>query len=237
MHRSTITAVTTAILFSGLGAYWAPASSTFVRFEPVALVNQHGVPGAGAVVDDPALANRVIYTLMVNVPTGADWTNSEIRITLNTGTIYNAFSNPDVDTEGDPVPALWSAPGSRQGAYDSFVNSKAGTNGRVRSATLLGTLNADGSAGPLPVVGFSGSHSTVASVAWGNTVGGEDGTFQIGQFTVSADATGSFFGRTYSTDQPGGAFHTFSGNIPFPEPSGVAGLLLCSFGLLRRRAR
>jgi hypothetical protein len=119
------------------------------------------------------------------------------------------------------------------------VNSKAGTNGRVRSATLLGTLNPDFTAGPLPVIGLSGSHSTVASVAWGNTVGGEDGTFQIGQFTLSADATGTFFGRTYSTDQPGGAFHVFQGAIVsgfIPEPSGVAALLLCGFGLLRRRS-
>jgi hypothetical protein len=227
-----------AVLFSGAaGTYSARGSSTFVRIAPVAVTDQHGVAGRDAVADDPNLANRIIHTLMVSVPAGFDWTNSEIRIQLSTGTIYNAVSNPDVDAEGDPTPALWTAPGSRQGAYDTFVNAKPGTNGRVRSATLLGTLNADGSAGSLPAIGLSGSNSTVASVAWGNTVGGEDGVFQIAQFTTSADATGTYFGHTYSTDQPGGAFHTFQGlvGVIIPEPCGLAGLLLCGVGLLRRR--
>jgi hypothetical protein len=243
MQRSKFIAVAAAAFLAGVaGVQSAQASSTSIRSVPVATTTENGVAGAGAVTDDPALANRIFNAVTVSVPTGQDWTNSEIRIQLTTGTIYNAFSNPDVDTEGDPVPALFAAAGSRQGAFDSFVNSKPGTNGRVRSATLLGTLNADGSAGQLPVIGLLGANSTVASVAWGNTVGGEEGTFQVGQFTLSADATGTFLGHTYSTDQPGGAFHTFQGNIVggvmgniVPEPTGLAGALLLGVGLLRRR--
>jgi hypothetical protein len=242
MQRSKFTAIAAAAFLAGaVGVQSAEASSTSIRSVPVLTATENGQTGANAIVDDPSLANRVFNAVTVSVPTGQDWTNSEIRITLTSGTIYNAFNNPDVDTEGDPVPALFAGAGSRQGAFDSFVNSKPGTNGRVRSATLLGTLNPDFTAGGLPVIGLSGAHSTVASVAWGNTVGGEDGTFQVGQFTLSADATGSFFGRTYATDQPGGAFHVFQGavvgGVMVPEPTSLAGLLAVGGGLLLRRRR
>ena len=236
MQRSIISAVAAAAFWAALGAGAARASSTSFRLEPVAVANQHGVPGATAIADDPALANRVLNTLMVSVPAGHDWTNSEIRITLATGTIYNAFSTPSVDAVTDPDPSLWAQPGRRHGAYDSFVNAKPGADGRVRPAVLLGALDPDFSGGPPPAIGLRGSHSTVASVMWGSTAP-EDGTFQIGQFTLSADATGTYFGRTYATDEPGD-FHVFQGTIVggfIPEPSGLAWLLLPGLGLLRRR--
>ena len=241
MQRSTLSAIAAAALFAGAaGVQSAEASSTFVRSAPVAGTTENGQTGLNAIIDDPQLANRVFNSLNVVVPAGQDWTNSEIRIVLTSGTAYNAVSNPDVDTESEPTPALFGAAGNRQGAFDTFVNSKAVSN-RVRAATVLGKLNPDNTAGPPPALGLSGSNSNVVSVAWGNTTGGEDGTFQIGQFTLSSDAVGQFFGRTFSTDQPGGAFHTFGGpivaGVMTPEPTGIASLLVVGGGLLLRRRR
>jgi hypothetical protein len=244
MQRSKFTAIAAAAFLAGaVGVQSAEATSTSIRSVPVALATENGVSGANAIIDDPALAGRVFNALTVSVPAGSDWTNTDIRIDLTTGTVYNAFSNPDVDTEGDPVPALFTTPGSRQGAFDTFVNSKPGTNGRVRSASVLGKINADGSAGLLPALGLSGSHSNVVGVAYGNLVAAEDGTFQVGQFVLSGDATGTFFGRTYATDDAGlpGGFRTFQGNIVggvmVPEPTSMASLLLVGGGLLLRRRR
>jgi hypothetical protein len=243
MQRFKFIAIAAAVFAGAVGVQSAEATSTSIRSVPVALATENGVSGANAIIDDPALAGRVFNALTVSVPAGADWLNADIRIDLTTGTVYNAFSNPDVDTEADPVPALFGAPGSRQGAFDTFVNSKPGTNGRVRAATLLGKINADGSAGALPALGLSGSHSSVVGAAYGNLVSAEDGTFQIGQFVLSGDATGTFFSRTYATDDAGlpGGFRVFQGNIVggvmVPEPTSLAGLLAVGGGLLLRRRR
>src|SRR5688572_7686176 len=142
MHRG-LSALAAAVFWGMLGTGTARASSTSLRMVPVVASNQHGVPGASAIADDPALTSGIVNTLSVSVPAGHDWTNSQIRIELSTGTIYNAISNPSVDTEGNPDPSLWAQPGRRQGAYDSFVNSKPGPDGRVRPAILLGGMPPD----------------------------------------------------------------------------------------------
>jgi len=241
MHRSKWTAIAAAALLAGgVGVSGARASSTSIRSVPVATANENGTLGATAITNDPTLANRVYNALSVTVPPGSDWTNSEIRITLTQGNVYNAAAPAGTDASPSG-PALWSVPAFSPGAYDTFVNSKG-----LGAATILGTLNADGSAGPPPAVGLGNTtpQATSVSVAWGNTTGGEEGTFQIGQFVLSADAVGSFFGHTYSSDQPNGAFHTFQGNIlagsmgaPVPEPTGLTALMLAGAGMLLRRRR
>jgi hypothetical protein len=213
-------AVATAVLFSGaLGAHPARASSNFLRGPvPVALSNEHGVPGAVAVANDSNLADKVFYSLLVSVPPGYDWSATEFHLVLTRGSVYNADPLAG-GTEASPQPVLWSTPAFSPGAYDTFVHSK-------------GLARADL---PSPRVGLSPSTppGREISVAWGNFIGGEDGTFQIAQFTLSADAFGTFSGSTYSTDQPNGP-HIFAGII-FPEPSGLACLLLAGLGLLRRQ--
>lgn len=195
---------------------------------------------ANAVTDDGQLAGRVTNLLRVTVPTGFDWTNSSIRITLTQGSVYNA-SNA-VATESSPNAAFWSIAGFRNGRYDSFVNSK-GTGGTPddapASASILGTLNADGSNGPTPALGLTSNNATLVSASWGNTTAGEDGTFAVGRFTLSSNAVGTFFGR--SGDNTGGGLVPFSGTIAngvltIPEPASLGSVgLLAGAALFRRR--
>ena len=248
MQRSKFTAIAAAAFLAGaVGVQSAQASSTSIRSGPVATANENGAPGALAITDDANLANRIFNSITVSVPTGQDWTNSEIRIALTTGTVYNAAGT--AGTQASPNSDNFTTAGRRQSAYDTFVNSKPAlfdpsdpTSPIVlQPATILGKLNPDNTAGEPPAIGLSGQGGTEISVAWGNTVGGEAGTFQIGQFTLSADATGTFFGRTFATDQPGGAFHIFQGNVVggvlVPEPTSLAALLAVGGGLLLRRRR
>ncbi len=236
MQRSTLTAIAAAAFVVGAaGVQSAQASSTTIRSTPVLLANEHGIPGATAIPNDPQLANRVINVVSVNIPTGHDWLISEVRIQLTTGSAYNAA--PPGGTEGSPSgPALWSVPAFSPGAYDTFVTSK-----NLAAAFIAGKLNPDLTSGEPPAEGLTTNNSPLVSVSWGNTIAGEEGTFEVGQFTLSADATGTFFGRTYSTDQTGSPFHVWQGQVVagvmVPEPTSLAGLVAVGGGLLLRRRR
>lgn len=190
---------------------------------------------AAAISADPAAANSITNILNVTVPTGADWQGAKIRISLTAGTVYNTASASG-GTEDAPNQAFWGFVPAQQ--YDTFINSKGYTTG-----VQLGTVNADGSDGSLPSSGLSGTGRTLVSIAWGNVVPAEDGTFSVGQFTFSSTATGTFFGAISDTN----GTTPFSGTVVngkliatgVPEPTTAA--LLTGGGLLalsrRRRAR
>jgi len=207
---------------------------------PVTSFSTQPVTDAGAVTDDPNLVGKILNLMNVNVG-GNDWTNSALRIQLTTGQIYNATNA--AGTDASPNANLWTIPTLRNGKYDTFVNSKgsgANPDDSPTSATLLGTLNADGSPGPLPALGLANNGATLLSAQWGNLVGGETGTFSVGRFTLSADAVGTFIGLTQDSGS-GGVVTTFSGNIvggvmTVPEPAalGLVGVA-CAGGLVRRR--
>lgn len=193
-------------------------------------------PTAGAITDDPGLANRITNLMNVTIFAGRDWTNSQIRLSLTSGTVYNA-SNA-VATESTPNPAFWAIPSFRNGEFDTFVNSK-----NVTSATILGGINADGSSHPPPADGLTLVNATLVTASWGNLVGSEDGVFSIGRFTLSNTAVGTFFGRTFDNF---GADVAFSGTIAggvmtlVPEPGSVISLVggsIMLLGLQRNRRR
>lgn len=250
MHRSTMKGLAAAAaLFvgvAGVGVQSAEAQvSTTFRNAPVATTTENGIVGSAAVTNDPNLSTRVFNAMLVTIPPGADWTNSQLRLQLTAGQVYNA-PDPDadgVDTESSPASSFTSAP---RGAYDTFVNSKPSMVGnpprpRPLGATILGKLNPDGSAAPPPAIGLIGNTSPqLVSVAWGNTVGGEDGTFQVAQITLSPDAAGTIFGATFSNLNPGIAVpfsFPIAGGAIVPEPASIGLVSLGALGLLARRRR
>lgn len=232
MHRTFAAAVMLAV--GGLGVNSASAVTTnFTQTTPT----------AGAITDDSQLLGRVTNQMIVNVPAGQDWTNSKIRITLIAGTVYNATPNQDEVPEGESGPGTesnpnsfaFNAPGFRQSRFDSFVNSR-----NLTPASILGTVNPDGTDGPAPAIGLRQNNVQLVSVAWGNTTGGESGSFSVGQFTLSATANGTFFGQSFDTLNPGVGI-PFSGNVVngvmvIPEPAS-AGLLAVGIGALALRRR
>jgi hypothetical protein len=239
MQRSTLTAIAAAAFVAGaVGVQTAKATSTRIRSVPVATANENGVPGAGAATDDASLLTRVINVMEVTVPAGQDWTGGRMRIELTSGSIYNAA--PPAGTEGAPSPTLWPVTGFRNGAYDTFVNDRNNT-----TTFLLGSVRADGTDGPPEErAGLAPGATNLLSVVWVNTtLDDTGGPFKIGQFTLSNDATGRFFGSTLASDAPGSG-DAFSGTIVagsmggiIPEPTGLAAVLLTCTGLLARRRR
>src|SRR4051794_28158532 len=173
--------ITAAALTLGLVSLSASAA-------PITSFSSLPVTDAGAITDDPNLAGRVENLMTVSVGNN-DWTNSSIRINLTSGTVYNATNA--AGTDSSPNAALWGLPSLRNGAFDTFVNSKgsgATPDTNPQAATLLGSVNADGSPGPLPALGLTNNGATLVSVQWGNLVSGETGTFSVGRFTLSATA-------------------------------------------------
>jgi len=241
ISRSTFLAAGATAAF--LGAWAGQASA-----KPSTSFNSALVTDANAAVDDPNLAGRVQNLMVVTIGATDDWTNSKIRIQLTTGTIYNATNA--VATESSPNAQFWTFPGARNGPFDTFVNSKgsgATPDANPAGATILGRVAPDGSdippnSTPPLADGLATNNATLATVSWGNTTGGESGTFSVGRFTLSANATGTFFGQTLDSSS-GGVGTPFNGNIVagvmtiVPEPSGLALAGVGVAGVLGRRRR
>lgn len=238
MHRTPLKWLAVGLFSVGVG--WSALSASAA---PVTSFTTAPVTDPNAVLDDANLTGKILNLMMVNVG-GNDWTNSLIRIQLTTGTVYNAINA--AGTEASPNAAIWTIPTLRNGPYDSFVNSKglgATPDTNPQPATILGTVNSDGSPGPTPAIGLNINGAQLVSAQWGNTTGGETGTFSVGRFTLSADATGTFFGQSFDSSG-GGAGVSFSGNIvagamvvPEPTALGLLGIGLAGTVARRRHVR
>jgi hypothetical protein len=181
----------------------------------------------GAITDDPALANFVTNDLLVNVATGSDWTNASLKVILSGGSVYNVATG----TEGSPNPTLWSVATLRNTQYDSFVNSK-----NFGPASILGRVADEG---PGPARGVRFPTDPDISIAWGDTIAGEDGSFSIGRFTLSNNAQGAWSARVL---EAGGGFQDLSGTVVngqilVPEPATLSVLALMVLGHMGVRRR
>jgi len=86
-------------------------------------------------------------------------------------------------------------------------------------------------------------NASALRVSWGDTALGEDGTFTVGRFILSSNATGTFSGRMFASDNPGVPVN-FSGTIvngalsvPEPAPMTVVVLATMAASTARRRRR
>jgi hypothetical protein len=231
----SVAAASAALLGFGLRAN-AQAVTTF---------SSAPVTDANAIFDDINLTGRVQNIMSVSVGAN-DWTGSSIRITLDTGTVYNA-TNGAAATDSQPSPGSWTSVGTRNGPYDTFVNSKGtgvpNPDTQPTMAFLLGSTNPDGSSGPPPAVGLTTTGATLVSAQWGNIFATDTGTFSVGRFTLSTNATGTFIGSSVenATNVPVAFSGTIAGGVmtitPIPEPACIGLLSLAALALSVRRRR
>jgi len=146
-------------------------------------------PTAAAIAEDPALADRTTFDLVIT--TTADWTNSSLKFALSEGSFYNAAGGGDAPT----TPGQWSTPGFQHLRHGTFV---AAPPGFTAVPLIIGRHPSDG--GGLPAIFSAGT----VSVLWADTSSayGPD-TYTIARLTVSNDAVGSFFGSTFDNSLPG----------------------------------
>ena len=187
---------------------------------------------AGAIVDDSALVGTVTNQMFVQPSGGDDWTNSEILIKLTSGTVYNATGA--AATDSSPNPALYAVTGFRNGAFDTFV-----TGGGFAPATIAGASSRLGGPGGAFTLGPAG-----VDVSWGDTNADDLGNTFVSQFTLSADAIGTYTGislqtgavvEEFSGTVAGGVLFPTGTNPPLPEPASLGLLGLGGLALLRRR--
>jgi len=146
-------------------------------------------PTAAAIAEDPALADRTTFDLVIT--TTADWTNSSLKFALSEGSFYNAGDGGD----GPTTPGQWSTPGFQHLRHDTFV---AGPPDFTAPLLIIGRHPSDG--GGLPAIFSAGT----VSVLWADTSSTYGpGAYTIARLTVSNDAVGSFFGSAFDNSLPG----------------------------------
>jgi hypothetical protein len=182
---------------------------------------------SAATTADPTLANYRTWDLLIE--TSSDWTNSEILVTLDSGSFYQAALGGDIPSN----PAFWAFPGFQNLEYDTFFTRPPAPS----------EWTAPSFAGRHPSEGQGGRIVTTdkLSVAWFDEVNEGPGTFVLARFTVSNDANASsILLRSFTAEFAGEAgVHDNSWMIVngafIPEPSALGLLGLAGIALIRRR--
>lgn len=150
---------------------------------------------------------------------GNDWTVAALKLDLTSGSVYNSVPNGD-----KPQSTFW--PVIPELEYDTWFGIPGdGTNGIAGGAGDLG-------GGPLNI---GGTGVDAISISWFNTLTTDTGLIQIGNFTVTDGATGTWHllagGNGLFTELQGTLAEL--GTLPsfiIPEPGTLA--LLAAGGLL-----
>ncbi len=171
----------------GLSAVlWAAAAASAAT--TTQLVLSPDQPTAAAIAENPALADRTTFDLMIT--TTADWINSSLRFVLGEGSFYNAADGGDAPT----TPGQWGLPGFQHLRYDTFV---AAPPDFMAWPMIIGGHMDDGGG---PAIFSPGT----VSVIWADTsTSYGSGTYTIARLTVSNDTVGSYYGSTFDNSLPG----------------------------------
>lgn len=186
---------------------------------------------------DSATDGNRTYAYRINT-NGNDWTNSDLRIELTSGSIIHHLTNPPF---GSPVPA--------PDPQDPFIGDSAVWS-PIAPAGDFGTAFPAGTSIANPVYDNTVENATFWDVSWFNTATTDIGIFDIGMITLSPDANGTISYRTVSFDQTLGEsqvedggygnaedrFAIVDGQI-VPEPGTLALASLAVAGLLGARRR
>ena len=145
-------------------------------------------------------ADYRVWDMMVDV--GGDWTNSRVDLTLTSGNLYQDALGRDVE----PYPHFFPLYHSLE--WDTYVTTPGGWAGLV------------GLAGARPFM-----TDTSITASWFDLADGP-GTWKIARVTLSNDAEGTIWSKSYDVDTPGcGADYSFiieDGQI-VPEPAALMG--------------
>ncbi len=142
-----------------------------------------------------------VWDMMVDV--GGDWTNSRVDLTLTSGNLYQDALGRDVE----PYPHFF--PLYHSVEWDTYVTTPGGW------ATIPGFADY------LPYMG-----TTSITASWFDLADDGPGTWKIARVTLSNDAEGTIWSKSYDVDTPGcGADYSFiieDGQI-VPEPAALMG--------------
>lgn len=133
-----------------------------VRWEPVQI-------SAAALANDPSLADKRTFDLIVNTTT--DWISAGVQVLLPGGSVF--YNHP---LGGNTAPATELVAGNPALAFDTYVNGPGGLN----SPPLI--------LGGYPTAPAASFGPTVFSVSWGDLITTPPGEYQIARLTFPAAA-------------------------------------------------
>lgn len=207
--KSLAAAATVAVL--GTSAYAIPV---------VTFSQNNSLPAAAQT------AGFEYYDVTVQLADGEDWTNTDLRVDLTSGTIGYQPAPGDLG----PSSAFWGFVPTLQGG--SFVSGPA-----FADPTILGGVDANLNNTPPPAIKLPNA----MGVAYGDTSSAGAGTtFVNARIRVSvgaADAVGTVRGKVFTTQTGPNNPVLFNFPIPIPEPTSLAAVAgLGAMALRRRRA-
>lgn len=207
---------------------------------------------AGSNTEFPLITNGVFdhstdgnNTFAIRIETTTDWTNSDIRIKLNSGEMnhFCTFCSAAFLREGGPS-ALF-GPGYRSPEITNPYIGDSAVWSPIPATSDFTQYFPNGTNITNPYYDNRNENRIFWDVSWFNTNTGDIGTFDIGMITLSPDANGKLAYRT-TTDgavEDGGygpaknRFTIINGRIVIPEPGSLALISIGVVSLLGPRRR